>query len=209
MHHHNKQLITSGKTLKEASRVMIMIHGRGATAESILSLADHLPVDDFALIAPQATMNTWYPYSFMAPVQQNEPALSSALELLEAIVDDIQSAGHQAEDIYFLGFSQGACLSSEYVARNAKRYGGVFVLSGGIIGAEIDRNNYQGDFQQTPILLGCSDVDAHIPLQRVKDSTRIFQEMGANVSEQIYPNAPHTVFQEELDFITRVIHKSP
>ncbi len=206
MHLHNKQLINKGKSLEEASRVMILIHGRGATAESILSLADHLPVDNFTLIAPQATMNTWYPYSFMAPVQQNEPALSSALELLGEVVNDIQSAGHQSENIYFLGFSQGACLSSEYVARNAKRYGGVFVLSGGVIGAEINRNNYQGDFQQTPILLGCSDVDAHIPLQRVQESTQIFKDMGADVTEQIYPNAPHSIFQEELDFITQVIH---
>ncbi|MCB0581131.1 MAG: dienelactone hydrolase family protein [Phaeodactylibacter sp.] len=205
MHRHHKNVATAGTPLKEAEKAMILIHGRGATAESILELAGHLLVEGFALLAPQATGYTWYPYSFMAPVEQNEPSLSTALEVISQIVKDITDAGIAPEYIYFLGFSQGACLTSEYLARNAQRYGGAFLYSGGLIGDEINRSNYQGDFNGTPVLLGCSDVDAHVPLRRVKDTTALFAEMGADVTERIYPNAPHTVFDDEIEITNRIL----
>jgi len=205
MHRHTKQLITQGPELTQAQKVMVMVHGRGATAQSILGLSQALNVDQYALLAPQANQNTWYPYSFMAPTAQNEPGLSSALEVLEQVTADILAAGFATSDIYLLGFSQGACLVGEYAARHAQRYGGIFMLSGGLIGETLDRSNYQGDFDQTPILLGCSDVDAHIPLSRVQESTQVLKEMGAHVTERIYPNAPHTVFDDEIEFINQVI----
>ncbi|MEM6344111.1 MAG: phospholipase [Bacteroidota bacterium] len=205
MHRHHKNYSHQGKPLAEAEKVMIMTHGRGDTAEGILELGQYLNVKDFALLAPQATANTWYPYSFMAPVVNNEPGLSTGLGVLKQIVEDVLAAGVKHENIYFLGFSQGACLSSEFLARNANRYGGAFILSGGVIGPEIDRLNYAGDFGGTPILIGCSDVDHHIPLQRVKDTTAIFTEMGAVVNERIYPNGPHSVVQDEIDIVNTIL----
>lgn len=205
MHRHTKQIVRKGLPLEQAKKVLIMTHGRGDTAEGILSLAEHLKVEGFALLAPQATANTWYPFSFMAPTVENEPGLSTALGVIGQLVAEVKAAGFSSQEMYLLGFSQGACLTSEFVARNAERYGGVFIFSGGVIGDRIDRSNYAGDFQETPIFLGCSDVDAHIPLNRVQDSTRIFQEMGATVTEEIYPNAPHTVFASEIEFANRVL----
>ena len=207
MHRHTKNITTGGLPTGKASKLLIMIHGRGASAPSILTLADHLNVNDFALWAPQANQNTWYPYSFMAPTMQNEPGLSTALEVLKELVHDAQTAGFKSEDIYFLGFSQGACLTSEFVARNANKYGGVFIFSGGVIGETINKANYSGDFAGTPIFLGNSDKDAHVPLHRVQDSTAIFIEMGAAVTERIYPNAPHTVLEDEIEFANSILQK--
>ncbi|MFK7924967.1 MAG: alpha/beta hydrolase [Bacteroidia bacterium] len=205
MHRHHKNYTQQGTPLAEAQKVLIMTHGRGDTAEGILGLAQYLKVKDFALLGLQATANTWYPYSFMAPVAENEPGLSSGLEVLKQIVEEVLAAGIKAENIYFLGFSQGACLTSEFLARNAHRYGGAFILSGGLIGPEIDRSNYQGDFGGMPILIGCSDVDHHIPLQRVKASTLVLQEMGAVLDERIYPNGPHSVVPDEIEAINQIL----
>ncbi len=205
MHRHHKNVVTAGQSPEKAEKAMIFVHGRGATAENILGLAHYLKVDGFALFAPQASGNTWYPYSFMAPVRQNEPGLSTGLEVIGEIVEDIREAGISTENIYFLGFSQGACLASEFLARNAQHYGGAFLFSGGLIGEEIDRSNYQGNFGGTPIFLGCSGRDPHIPLHRVKDTTAIFTEMAAEVTERIYPNAPHTVLEEEVDEANRIL----
>lgn len=199
MHLHHKDITYRGLPLAEAQKAMIMIHGRGATPESILDLSSYLELNDFALLAPRANQHTWYPYSFMAPTQQNEPSLSSALQVLEALVEEIRSANIAARNIYFLGFSQGACLASEYVARNGQSYGGLFVFSGGLIGAELDTSNYQGSFAGMPVLLGCSDTDAHIPLARVKETTTYFKKAGATVTERIYPNGPHTIFEDEIE----------
>src|SRR3982751_3875861 len=142
---HTKNLITSGVHLSAASKALIMLHGRGAHARDILSLADYLDVKDFALVAPQATNNTWYPYSFLAPPAQNEPWLSSALSILNEVVNDIVDQGVNKENIYFLGFSQGACLTLEFVTRNAKKWGGVIAFTGGLIGDKIYGENYTGD----------------------------------------------------------------
>lgn len=205
MHRHHKQIATSGKPLAEAEKAMIMIHGRGATASGILGLSNELQVDGFALLAPQASQHTWYPYSFMAPVASNEPGLSSGLDVISQIVKDILEAGIEAPNIYFLGFSQGACLTSEFLARNADQYGGAFIYSGGVIGEEIDRSNYRGDFGGMPVFIGCSDVDAHVPLHRVQDTTQILAEMGANVTERIYPNGPHTVLPDEIEITNQML----
>lgn len=208
MPQHTKNIQKAGKALSEASKAMIMIHGRGASAASILELANELKVQDFALLAPRATEHTWYPYSFMAPKTQNEPGLSSALKILGELVAEVKAAGIAEENIYFVGFSQGACLTAEFVARNATRYGGVFILSGGLIGDSLEKDLYQGNFENTPILLGCSDVDGHVPLVRVQESTKVFQEMGAEVTERIYPNGPHTVYEDEINIINQVLSKN-
>lgn len=205
MHQHTKNIKTSGASLAEASKAMIMVHGRGATAESIMSLSEYLEVDGFALLAPQANSNTWYPYSFMAPKENNEPGLSTGLEMIKELVEDIKAEGIKAEDIYFLGFSQGACLMSEFVARNAERFGGVFVLSGGLIGQNLETSNYSGDFDGTPIFLGCSDVDPHIPLSRVEESVEVFKDMGAKMNVQLYPNGPHTIYEDEIKEVNGIL----
>ena len=205
MHVHQKNIAKGGLALTDAKKVMIMVHGRGSNPDTILNLSKHLKVKDFALLAPRAKDNTWYPFSFMAPTDQNEPGLSSALQVLNELVEEVIALGFDTKDIYFLGFSQGACLASEFVARNAKRYGGVFIYSGGVIGQEIDKSNYHGDFSGTPILIGCSDVDAHIPLKRVKDTTALFLEMNADVTEEIFPNAPHTIFEKEIKLTNEIL----
>jgi phospholipase/carboxylesterase len=204
---HSKNIQTAGKTLKEAKKVLIMAHGRGASAEDILGLASHLKVADYALIAPQATNHTWYPYSFMAKPEQNEPWLSSALELLKEVVDDVSKQGIDTENIYFLGFSQGACLTLEFVARNATKYGGVAAFTGGLIGDKINRSNYSGDFNGTPIFIGTGNPDPHVPVERVKESAGILEEMDASVHVEIYENRPHTISKDEIDWANRLLFK--
>lgn len=199
MHRHHKNVVIGGTPLDQAQAALIMIHGRGASAESILEVAAHLSLPKVALLAPQASAHTWYPYSFMAPTAQNEPGLSTALEVIGQIVADVKEAGIPAEKVFFLGFSQGACLTAEYLARNGQAYGGAFLYSGGVIGPEVAKHLYQGQFEGSPILLGCSDVDAHVPLHRVQDTTAIFREMGAQVTERIYPNGPHTIYEDEIE----------
>jgi len=175
-----------------------MLHGRGAPAEDILGLATHLSVKEFSLIAPQATNYTWYPYSFLSPPSQNEPWLSSALELINELVNDIQKEGIDPEDIFFTGFSQGACLTLEYVTRHARKWGGVAAFTGGLIGDRIYSENYEGDFQNTPVFIGSSNPDPHIPVDRVNESTRIIKSMNASVKEKIYPNLGHTISEDEI-----------
>lgn len=176
-----------------------MLHGRGGTAENILSLAQHLEVDEFALIAPQATSNTWYPYSFMAPLQQNEPWLSSALRVVGEVVNDLIAQGFTEKQLYFLGFSQGACLTLEYVTRNATHYGGVVAFTGGLIGDKIYPQHYQGDFKNTPVFIGTSDPDMHVPVERVYATTNILKDMKADVTENVYANMGHTITLDEID----------
>jgi phospholipase/carboxylesterase len=202
---HSKQLVTAGKPLPDASSAIIMIHGRGADAADILSLASYIPVKDFAQLAPQATNHTWYPYSFMAPAEENEPWLSSAIGIIDEIVNDVIDAGIGRENIYLLGFSQGACLTMEYAARNADRYGGVIAFTGGLIGADIDVGNYKGDFKQTPIFIGSSDPDPHVPTSRVLASAAILRSMNAVVTEKIYPGMGHTINEDEFKQVNKLI----
>jgi len=205
MHQHAKNIVSKGVPLQKAGKAMIMVHGRGATAESILSLAEYLNVEGFALLAPQADRHSWYPFSFMAPVQDNEPGISSGLKVLEGMLEDVKAEGIKAENIFVLGFSQGSCLASEFVARNGERLGGLFILSGGLIGQELNTANYKGDLRGMPVLLGCSDTDPHIPLSRVKETVKIFRGLGAEVTEKIYPNGPHTVYEDEINEINRLL----
>ena len=206
LHHNPNNIVTQGTPLETAKKAMVMLHGRGSNAQDILSLAAHLEAADFAFIAPQATKNTWYPYSFMAPNEQNEPGLSSALDVIGSIVTRLHDEmGFAHENIYLLGFSQGACLILEYVARNPQRLGGVFALSGALIGLGGTLPEYEGDLAQTPIFLGCSDVDSHIPKERVLESERVFQGMNANVLTKLYKNFGHTVNDDELNVVNRVI----
>ena len=204
---HSKDIKTAGKALVDAEKVLIMIHGRGASSEDILRLAPHLHVQDYALMAPQATNHTWYPFSFMAKPEQNEPWLSSTLALLKELVNEVIDQGILSENIYFLGFSQGACLSLEFVARNAVRYGGVVAFTGGLIGDRINRENYSGDFDGTPVFLGTGDPDPHVPLERVDESQSILEEMNAVVNVKVYENRPHTISQDEIDLANTLIFK--
>jgi phospholipase/carboxylesterase len=204
---HTKNIVIAGRKLEEADKALIMVHGRGGRANDILFLADELAVEDFALLAPQATGNSWYPYSFMAPSTQNEPYLFSALNTLKELVADINEAGIRNENIYFLGFSQGACLTLEFVARNAARYGGIVAFTGGLIGDRINRENYKGDFGGTPVFIGTSDPDPHVPVERVYATTNILKDMNASVMEKVYPLMGHTISQDEIDQANNLIFK--
>jgi len=205
---HKKNFITAGKKLEDATRVMIMLHGRGASADDILSLAEHFKVQDFALIAPQATNHTWYPYSFLAPPSENEPWLSSALSIVKEIVTEVNAKGIKSENIYFAGFSQGACLTLEFVTRNATKYGGVIAFTGGLIGDKINADNYSGDFSGTNIFIGTSDPDPHVPVTRVNDSIAVLEKMNAKVTTKIYPNMGHTINQDEINIVNKLFFES-
>ncbi|HEX2848060.1 MAG TPA: dienelactone hydrolase family protein [Chitinophagaceae bacterium] len=194
----NTKIYTAGKKPEEAKKALIMVHGRGGSAADILSLAQHLDVKDYALLAPQAAQHSWYPYSFLALPSDNEPALSSALSALDKAVKEAEAAGISKEHIYFLGFSQGACLALEFVARNAAKYGGVIAFTGGLIGDKIYEENYKGDFKQTPVFIGTSDPDPHVPVDRVLASTAVFRKMNASVLERVYPVMGHTITAEEI-----------
>lgn len=205
MYRHSKDIDRAGLPLDLAQRAIVMLHGRGATSEDILSLAPYLRLDGFAILAPQASQYAWYPNRFIAPLASNEPALSSALELLADIQQEIELAGIPASKIYWLGFSQGACLALEYAARHAQRWGGVLAFSGGLIGEQIFRERYTGNFAGSPVYIGCSDVDPHIPLDRVQESAALLREMGANLVLDIFPGYPHTVVQEEIEKANAII----
>jgi phospholipase/carboxylesterase len=191
----------AGAPLDQARGAMILVHGRGATAESILTLASELNRPDFAYLAPQAAGNTWYPFSFLAPIADNEPGISSGLAAVGAVIERLNGAGVSAERTILLGFSQGACLTLEYTARNARRYGGIVGLSGGLIGPDDTPRDYPGSLAGTPVFLGCSDADFHIPKERVLHSAAVLRRLGGEVTERLYPNLGHSVNPDELDFV--------
>jgi len=200
-----QEIYKAGKDLDQAEKVLIMIHGRGASAEDILSLASDLNVASYALLAPQATGNTWYPTSFMAPRSANEPFLSESLKVLSDLVEDLKTRGFISEQIYLLGFSQGACLALEFAASHAVHYGGIVAFTGGVIGDHVDHRNYHGDFDGTPIFIGSSDPDHHVPVSRVKESTALLEGMGANVTEIIYEHMGHTISHSEITQVNKLI----
>jgi phospholipase/carboxylesterase len=204
---HTKQVVKAGNQTGEATKALVMLHGRGGSAEDILGLAQYLPVNDFALFAPQATNNTWYPYSFLTAPKENEPWLSGALTVVKDLVADVQASGIKTENIYFLGFSQGACLTLEYVTRNATKYGGVVAFTGGLIGDQIYKENYAGDFAGTPVFIGTSDPDPHVPVDRVIASAEVLTDMHAGVTQKIYKNMGHTISQEEINQVSELIFK--
>jgi len=186
---------------KVAQAAMVMVHGRGATAESILELARELDQPDFAYLAPPATGHSWYPNSFLAPIPSNEPWLSSALAFIEDVLARVMAAGIPPERTMLLGFSQGACLSLEFTARHARRYGGVVGLSGGLIGPDGAPRDYAGSLAGTPVFLGCSDVDPHIPKGRVHHTAEVLRRLGGDVTERLYPGMGHTINHDEIKFV--------
>lgn len=200
-------VIRAGTPIGAASAAMVLVHGRGASAESMLGLADAFAAPDMAYVAPQALSGSWYPHSFMAPTMLNEPHLSNALSTLANVVDDLGQQGMPAERVVLLGFSQGACLALEFAARNARRYGGIVGLSGGLIGPEGTPRNYAGALAGTPVFLGCSDVDSHIPLARVHESTDVLRALGGDVTEKIYPGIGHTIVQDEIDHVEKILRR--
>lgn len=204
--HAGQPVREAGAPLERAAAAMILVHGRGAGAHDILGLADVLARPDLAYRAPEAAHRTWYPYSFLAPLDRNEPGLSSGLATVGRLVDELGEAGFGPERIVLLGFSQGACLALEYAARHPRRYGGVVGLSGGLIGPPGAPRDYPGSLDGTPVFLGCSDIDAHIPLERVKETTDVLGRMGASVEERIYPGMAHTIVDDEIRAVRTLLH---
>lgn len=196
--HDGTPILHGGVPIAQARGALIMVHGRGATAESIATLAGPLRATDLALLAPQASGNTWYPYSFLAPIPQNEPGISSGIALLAFLVEQLAAGGIPPARVALLGFSQGACLTTEFVARHPRRYGAVIAFSGGLIGPPGTPRDYAGSLDGTPVFLGCSDVDAHIPAARVRETHEILGGMGAHVDLRLYPGMGHTVNDDEL-----------
>ena len=205
--HLDAPIYYAGKPLGQSPSAMIMLHGRGSNADNILSLAPEFARPNWTYIAPQATGNTWYPYPFLAPISQNEPYLSSALQLIQSLMLRLADMGILPINTVILGFSQGACLATEFAARHAQLYGAIVGLSGGLIGPPGTARDYPGDFMGTPVFLGCSDRDPHIPLERVHESTSVFTHMGADVLERIYPAMGHTINDDELAQITTILDR--
>ncbi|MFN0159014.1 MAG: alpha/beta hydrolase [Bacteroidota bacterium] len=210
--HKGQPVVHKGMPLSNAVAAMVLVHGRGASAESILDVADELGVNGFAYVAPQAAGNIWYPYRFLAPVEENEPWLSSGLDAIGDVLAEIKQAGIPVERTMLLGFSQGACLALEYAARHPQRFGGVVGLSGGLIGEA--PGPYAGSLNDTPVFLGCSDRDPHIPKERVDLSAIMLKELGGNISKVIYPMMDHTINEEEMDIVRGMMiealqHKIP
>ena len=199
--HQGQPTLMSGEPLDQARAAMLMMHGRGATAQDILSLAGELNQPGFAYLAPQAAGNTWYPNRFLVPLAENEPWLSSALSFVKDVYAQIVTAAIPSARIMLLGVSQGSCLTLECVARNARRYGGIVGLSGALIGPDDTPRDYQGSLEGTPAFLGCSDVDFHVPKERVDQTAEVLQKLGGNVTERLYPNMDHSVNQDEINFV--------
>lgn len=205
--HQNTQVAESGVPASKADYAMIMIHGRGASATSILDLSSAFDTDKkITYRAPQANGHTWYPYSFMAPTEKNEPGLSSGLQKIHDIIEELESDGIPKEQIFLLGFSQGACLASEFIARHPAKYAGLIALSGGVIGESVDFDQYTGDLQKTPAFLGCSDIDPHIPKERVNETEELLKQLGADVTKKLYPGMGHLVNEDEIKHINALLN---
>jgi predicted esterase len=208
--HAGQPVVSAGRTPAAAAAAVILVHGRGGTAEDILTLVPEIGRPDLAYLAPQAAGNSWYPYGFMAPLEQNEPGLSSGLAVLDELLAALAAAGIGAERTMLLGFSQGACLVLEFAARAAHgvhRFGAVAGLSGGLIGPPGTPRDYAGSLDGTPVLVGCSDRDPHIPLPRVRETARVMAALGGEVSEQIYPAMGHTINADEIERVRRLLDR--
>jgi predicted esterase len=186
--------------LDRAKAAMIMVHGRGAGPRNILDLVPVLDRPGFTYLAPAAQGGTWYPHSFLMDMARNEPGISSGMSVLDQLVRELETRGIRRSRTILLGFSQGACLASEFAARHASRYGGLIAFSGGLIGPPGTPRTYAGSFEGTPVFLGCSDIDPHIPKARVDESAAVFERMGAAVTTRIYPGMGHEVNDDEIAF---------
>jgi predicted esterase len=198
--HGGQPVVTVGTPLGESHAAMIMVHGRNAAPKNILDLVALLNQPSFTYLAPAAADNSWYPYSFMAETEQNEPGITSGLQVLDALVRDLVTRGIRKQRVVLLGFSQGACLAAEFAVRHADRYGGVIVYSGGLIGPPGTAWKYDGSFGGTPVFFGCSDVDSHVPLDRVEESAAVAARMGGAITKRIYPGMGHLVNEDEIQF---------
>jgi phospholipase/carboxylesterase len=196
----------AGAPLKEAVGAIVLLHGRGGSAEDILSLAEGFYFPQLAYLAPEAYGNSWYPFSFLAPVEKNQPWLTSALHKVRATMESLRDAGIPAERVVLLGFSQGACLATEYVARHPERYAGLIAFTGGLIGPPGTDLTHAGDLAKTPAFFGSGDPDPHVPWERVQESADVLAQMGAVVTIKRYAGRPHTVTQEEIGFAKQLIH---
>jgi phospholipase/carboxylesterase len=205
---HNEPVVQSGAPLAEAQKVLVMLHGRGGSARAFIELARKLRISttEYAILAPQAIGNTWYPYGFMEPVQRNEPQLSLSLSAITELLDDLDAFGLKPEDVYFLGFSQGACLMLEYCARHARRYGGLIAFTGGLIGQELHTARYKGSFAGTPVFIGASDHDPHVPESRVHETEATLRSMEAKVLKKIYPGLGHTIGHDQLTIADLILN---
>jgi phospholipase/carboxylesterase len=203
-HPHGNQKVLFKGDIDSAKSAMILIHGRGSTAESILSLTEEFNGENYLFAAPQANSNTWYPHSFLAPVRDNEPGITSGLKVISDLIEKLNKSEIPDREIILLGFSQGACLALEYAARNAKSYKTVIGLSGGLIGNKLDETRYSGSFENCKVFLGCSDIDPHIPLERVNQTETIMKKLNASVTKRIYKNMGHTINEDEINFIRSI-----
>jgi phospholipase/carboxylesterase len=202
--HEGQSVLQAGEPLERAHAAMILVHGRGASAADIMTVAAEVMFPGVAYLAPQAAGSAWYPYPFTAPLEANEPYLSSALQILTSLVAKVEVTVPAAR-LVLLGFSQGACLTLEFAARHARRYGGVVGLSGGLIGPDGTPRDYPGAFKRTPVFLGCSDVDPHIPKERVIEAGEVFERMGADVTLSLYPRMAHTVSPDEIEAVRAIV----
>ena len=205
--HQGQPIRLAGEPVSRARAAMLMLHGRGASAEDILSLSNEFDVSGFVYLAPQAAGNTWYPNRFLVPTQENEPWLSSALTFVGQVLAEVLNAGIPHERIILLGFSQGACLSLEFVARNARRYGGVVGLSGALIGPADAPREDKGALAGTPVFLGCSDADLHVPREYVEQTAVVLRRLGGGVTERFYPNMGHSINQDEIGVVQSMMEK--
>jgi len=205
--HQDQPVLDGGASLFDTQGAVLLFHGRGASARGMLSLADELDVPDVVYLAPQAARRSWYPESFMAPIEENEPALSSALQVVDDLIDRVCETALTEEQIVLLGFSQGACLVTEYAARHPQRYGGVVGLSGGLIGPEGTDFDYEGTLDDTPVFLGCSDQDPYIPLERVEETAEVLRRLSARVTKRIYEGMGHNTNEDEMDHVRDLLRQ--
>ena len=205
--HAHQPVLRAGAAPLDARLVAILLHGRGAGAEDILGLSREFTATDVAYLAPQASGRTWYPYSFLAPIEQNEPGISSGFRVIAGLLQELEQQNVPADKVVLMGFSQGACLTLEFAARHPRRYAALVALSGGLIGPPGTPRDYAGGFDATPVFIGCSDIDAHVPIDRIRESAELFRQMGATVDERIYPGMGHTVNQDELDAVNALLSK--
>lgn len=199
--HQEARIYDQGAPLSRARAAMVMVHGRGATAQGILQLVPEFAQPDFYYAAPQAHSNTWYPWSFLEPQEKNEPGISSGLQLLDDLLKSVTAEGIPPEKVFLLGFSQGACLASEYLARHPQRIGGLVILSGGLIGPSVSVEHYSGSVEDTPVFIGCSDFDSHIPQSRVDETEAVFEKLGGRVNKKIYEGMGHRIIEDEIRVI--------
>ena len=205
MYSHTKQINTAGAAPAVAKGALILLHGRGGTAANIIGIANELNIANFAIYAPQATNQSWYPTSFLAPDAQNQPALDSALSVIDETVQQVIADGIPVHKIYFLGFSQGACLTLEYITRHAQPFGGAVAFTGGLIGERVNLDNYTGDFVGMPVLITTGNPDPHVPLTRVEESVKVLKSMDAAVTLKVYNGRPHTISREEIELANNTI----